>query len=169
MLQTLVPACQQDRSLLTNLTGQTELPQSFLSFAAAISNVINIQRSNRVERPLTTITQFFWPSAKCWRMSFGRPTKSAMCASRSWNKWCVHWRAARWVIFRSTFYSSISRTYYNTSGMAPDQTDRCLICPQIPRSCCVLMIVASSLNMRSRAPVSDLPKSPLPPQTFKQA
>jgi hypothetical protein len=43
MLQTLVPACQQDRSLLTDLTGQTELPQSFLSFAAAISNVIDLK------------------------------------------------------------------------------------------------------------------------------
>jgi hypothetical protein len=43
MLQTLVPACQQDRSLLTDLTGQIELSQSFLSFAAAISNVIDLK------------------------------------------------------------------------------------------------------------------------------
>ena len=43
MLQTLVPACLQDPSLLTDLTGQVELPQSFLSFTAAISNVIDLK------------------------------------------------------------------------------------------------------------------------------
>lgn len=43
MLQTLMRACQQDRSLLTNLTGEMELPQSFLSFSAAISNVIDLK------------------------------------------------------------------------------------------------------------------------------
>lgn len=48
MMQTLVFACQHDRTVLSKLTGESELPPTFLSFAAALSNVIDLKLQQRV-------------------------------------------------------------------------------------------------------------------------
>ncbi|MGH9931846.1 MAG: hypothetical protein ACREA9_21825 [Pyrinomonadaceae bacterium] len=47
-LQKLLSACKHnDTALLATLTGQSELPRSFLSFAAALANVIDLKLRSR--------------------------------------------------------------------------------------------------------------------------
>lgn len=48
-LQTLVSACQENNaSVLVKLTGQSELPGNFLSFAASLSNAIDLKLQTRM-------------------------------------------------------------------------------------------------------------------------